>query len=152
MLHQPAREGIEAYLAGKPDANFISHIESCAECRETVFQLEFHSTLLRDLRAPADLEPPPGFYARVLERIDSQRSFSIWSVFLEPLFARRLMYASAVLTILLGVFLFTSPKDDFTATSMPERILAEENHPPAQLVDLEQDRNTVLVQLTTYEE
>jgi hypothetical protein len=152
MMHQPAREGIEAYLAGKPEPDFLQHIEECLDCRETVSQLQFHSTLIRDLRAPADLEPPAGFYGRVMDRIDGQRTSSIWSVFLEPLFARRLMYASAVLTLLLGLFLFTSPKDDLSASSMPEQILAEENHPPAHLVDLEQDRNTVLVQLTTYEE
>lgn len=152
MMHEPAREGLEAYLAGKPGSEFLQHIEGCAECRDTVSQLEFHTTLIRTLRVPADVEPPAGFYARVMERIESQDSSSIWNALIEPLFVRRLMYASAVLTLLLGLFLFTSPKDDLSASSMPEQILAEEHHPPTQLVDIEQDRNTVLVQLTTYEE
>ena len=35
---------------------------------------------------------------------------------------------------------------------MPEQILSEEVPPPAQLVDLEQDRNVVFVQFATYQE
>ena len=152
-MHPPAWEGLENYLAGKPDANMLRHIEECQECRAEVTQLQEHAELFRALKPPADLEPPPGFYSRVMERIEAQRTTSIWSVFLEPLFARRLVYASAILTLLLGMFLFTSPKeDDVIVSSMPEQILAEESHPPAALVDSEQDRNTVLVQLTTYQE
>lgn len=151
MMHQPVRDGIEAYLAGKPDAGLLSHLEACLECREMVTQLVSQSQLIRSLRCPDPLDPPPGFYARVMDRIDAEGGSSIWSVFLEPFFARRLMYASAVLTLLLGLFLFTSPKEDFSAHSMPEQFLVEEA-PAAQLVDSEQDRNTVLVQLTTYQE
>jgi len=153
-MHPPAWEGLENYLAGKREAGMVQHLAECPECREAVAQFQEQSETIRALKAPADLEPPPGFYSRVMERIEMQRDGSIWSVFLEPLFARRLMYASAVLTLLLAVFLFTSPKDadDFAATSMPEQILAEDSHPPAKLVNGAQDRDTVLVQLTTYQE
>ncbi|MCZ2149630.1 MAG: hypothetical protein LC126_17870 [Bryobacterales bacterium] len=153
MMHPPAREGIEGYLAGKPDAGFLEHLAACPECTETVSQLEYQARLIRTLKAPVSPEPDPGFYARVMDHIEAQKESSIWSVFLEPLFARRLMYASAVLTLLLGLFLFTSPKDDYSASaSMPEQILAADPHPAPQLVDSEQDRNTVFVQLTTYQE
>jgi len=152
-MHAPASEGLESYLAGRPDANTLRHLEECPECRAEVALFQEQSQIIRVLKPPVDIEPSPGFYSRVMECIDAQRSSSIWSVFLEPLFARRLIYASAVLTLFLGMFLFTSPKDDdIIATSMPEQILAEESHPPADLVDSEQDRNTVLVQLTTYQE
>ncbi|MBI3681648.1 MAG: hypothetical protein HY235_14800 [Acidobacteria bacterium] len=152
-MHEPVVEGLEAYLAGRPDAEFIRHLDFCPACRECVRELTEQSRLLRSLRPPDGLEPAPGFYGRVIDRIQLQKSASIWSVFLEPLFARRLMYASAVATLLLGIFLFTSPKDENMASSMPEQILAEDDAPPpAQLVDLEQDRNMVFVQLTTYQE
>ena len=114
--------------------------------------MEGQALVIRSLKAPTDLEPAPGFYARVMDRIDTQRNNSIWSVFLEPLFAKRLIYSTAVLTALLGIFLFTSPKDDMMASSVPEQIFAEEAPPPAQLVDLEQDRNTVFVQFATFTE
>jgi len=148
----PVQEGLENYLAGKPDANLVRHLGECAECREVVVQFTAQSETIRSLRVEAEVEPPAGFYARVMERIEAQRGNSIWNVFLEPLFGRRLMYASAVLTVLLGIFLFTSPKEDTTAYTMPERILAEEVPPAAQMVDLEADRNAVFVQLTTFQE
>jgi len=151
-MHQPTWEGLESFLAGKPDTKFLGHLEECQECRDLTSQLKLQSEIVRTLRPPAELDPPAGFYARVLDRIEAQKSVSIWSVFLEPLFARRLMYTSAVLTVVLGIFLFTSPKDDMMASSMPEQIFAEEVPPPTRLVDLEQDRNTVFVQLTTYQE
>lgn len=150
----PVREGLESYLAGKPDANLLRHIEQCAPCRELTNQLKAQSLLFRSLRVEEEVEPAPGFYARVLERIEAQRGTnSIWAVFLEPLFGRNLIVASAVLTVLLGVFLFTSPKEEeeFTA-SIPEQILVEEGPPAMQMVDHEADRNAVFVQLTTYKE
>lgn len=152
-MHPPAWEGLESYLAGKPDANMLRHLEECSDCRAEVTSLQQQAEVIRILKPPADLEPAPGFYSRVMDRIDAQKTNSIWSVFLEPLFARRLMYASAVLTLLLGMFLFTSPKDeDVIASSVPEQILAEEVHPAADLSDSQRDRDTVLVQLTTYQE
>ncbi|MDX1978826.1 MAG: hypothetical protein SFV51_01055 [Bryobacteraceae bacterium] len=152
-MHPPIREGLEGYLAGKAEAGFLRHLDECAECRQIVNLFEADAKLIRELRAPADLEPPPGFYARVMERVDQQRGSSIWSVFLEPLFARRLMYATAALTLLLGVFLFTSPKDEMgtVAASAPEQILAEELPPSPQLVNAEDDRNIVFVQFATYQ-
>src|SRR5262249_52878048 len=145
-MHRPMEEGLESYLAGRPEAQFVEHVAQCAECREMVMRMEEQAKLLRVLKGPAEIEPAPGFYGRVMDRIETQREFSIWGVFLEPLFARRLIYASAALTVLLGVFLFTSPKDDDDrfGPSTPEMILAEDAPPPQP--------NVVLVQLTTYEE
>ena len=151
-MHHPVREGLESMLAGQPDPSLLRHLEECAECRETVQQIQTASNLIHALKPPPDLEPSAGFYARVMDRIEAQRPISIWSVFLEPFFATRLVAATAVLTVIFSIFLFTSPKDDFSASAMPEEILAEQVHPPAQQVNLEQDRDTVLVQLTTYQE
>lgn len=151
-MHPPTQDGLEGYLAGKPDPQFLQHIAACGECKELVGQMKENTELFRSLRPEVELDPSPGFYARVMDRIDAQRSTSIWSVFLEPLFARRLVYASALLTLLLGVMLFTSPKDEpVVAGAGPEHFLSEEL-PATQLVDMDQDRNTVFVQLTTYEE
>lgn len=154
-MHQPVEQGLESYLAGRPDESFLRHMDECVECREAVSVAQLHSEIIQTLRAPADsIEPAAGFYARVMDRIESQRESSIWSVFLEPLFGRRLIYASAVLTMLLGISLFTSPRED---QSMAEQILSEQSHPSVtasfdQDDQMQQDRETVLVQLTTYQE
>src|SRR3954468_21573871 len=68
--------------------------------------------LLAELKAPEDVGPAPGFYARVMDRIESQRSNSIWSVFLEPIFGRRLALVSGLLMLLLGAALFV-PSTEF---------------------------------------
>ncbi|MBL8228626.1 MAG: hypothetical protein JNL98_09115 [Bryobacterales bacterium] len=146
------RDGIEGYLAGKPDPQLLQHLRQCGECNEIVAQFVDVQQTVRSLRLQEEADPAPGFYGRVMDHIESQKSSSIWSVFLEPLFARRLVYASAVLTLLLGIMLFTSPKDEpIIVSSAPEHILADEQ-PSVSLVDADQDRNTIFVQLTTYEE
>lgn len=146
------RDGLEGYLAGKPHPQLLQHLSLCGECKEIVAQFVDVQQTVRALRLQDEADPAPGFYGRVMDRIESQRSNSIWSVFLEPLFARRLVYASAVLTLLLGIMLFTSPKDEpVFVSSAPEQILADEQ-PSVSLVDADQDRNTIFVQLTTYEE
>lgn len=146
------RDGLEGFLAGKPDPQLVQHFTECGECKEAANQFLELSQAVRVLRFQEEVEPAPGFYGRVMDRIESQRDSSIWSVFLEPLFGRRLMYASAVLTLLLGIMLFTSPKDEpVVISSAPEQILADEQ-PAVNLVDADQDRNTIFVQLTTYEE
>ncbi len=154
-MHAPIRDGLESYLAGKPEAGFLRHLSECADCRQMVTLFEDQAKMVRTLRVEATepLEPSAGFYGRVMGRIEQQQSTSIWSVFLEPLFARRLMYATATLTLLLGIFLFTSPKDeDVTmAASAPEQILAEDLPPSPQLVNAEEDRNTVFVQFATFQ-
>ncbi|MBS1831944.1 MAG: hypothetical protein JST65_04490 [Acidobacteria bacterium] len=63
--------------------------------------------LLRALKAPADVAPRPGFYARVMERVETQQKSSIWSVFLEPVFSRRLAFASLAMMLLMGVALLS---------------------------------------------
>lgn len=114
-MHEPVTEHIEAYLAGSDQLpeKFSAHLASCIACRQELAQLKLQSELLRLLRCPVDAEPRPGFYARVVERIDSQRQSSIWSLFLEPAFGRRLAVASAALAVLMGLYLFSSEPAGF---------------------------------------
>jgi hypothetical protein len=53
-----------------------------------------------DVPQGIDIEPHPGFYARVLDRIDAQRPSSIWTLFSESLFGRRLATASLALALI----------------------------------------------------
>jgi hypothetical protein len=71
------------------------------------------ANLLRELRAPADLEsePKPGFYARVLQRIEAEGPVSIWNLFIESTFGRRIAMASLALALLLGVYVVSSERE-----------------------------------------
>ncbi len=158
-MHQPIRERLEDYLSGMGDPGKLraveDHMASCRRCREAMQELRRHSRFLKALRPPDDLEPVPGFYARVMDRIESQRTASFWSAFLEPAFARRLAYASLTLLILLGTLMITGRSTDTPAPAnqpyVPEAILAEEPVAPYIGDDLEHDREVVLVNLATYQ-
>ena len=99
--------------------------------------------LLAELKAPDEVSPHAGFYARVMDRIESQRSKSIWSIFIEPLFGRRLVVASGLLMLILGAALFVPGSEfdeDVTPTSVSVTMAAD------------QDKDVVLGNLVTYQE
>lgn len=115
---------LEAYLQGSLDPRSRSDFEAAlaesdAETRGMVRQIERHSRLLRGALRPAEeVEPAAGFYARVMDRIEAQRGNSIWSILLEPLFFRRLAYATAALLLLLTVTFATAGPDEPTVADL----------------------------------
>jgi hypothetical protein len=156
-MHEPIRENLEKYLSHPGDQDlpleFRAHMESCEKCRKEAQGMEVQARLLRVLRASEEKEPYPGFYARVVERIEVQRAGSIWNAFLEPVFVKRIVFASLALLILLtGYMVTTEPRDTLSASS-PEVIMAVE--PQQQEVvgpNLEQSRERVLATLASYRE
>lgn len=152
-MHQPIREGLEAHLAGKADTQFNAHLAACKSCRIEVIAIERQNDMLRLLRPGeplASMEPGPGFYARVMDRIEAQRRQSMWYAFLEPLFAKRLVYATLALLLLLSSVLITAPSGEIASASAPEEILAEEEIHQVSLVDQQKDRDAVLIHLASY--
>ncbi len=148
-MHQPIRKNLEEYLNGSVSeipAEFHRHLGACEDCASELRQLEAQSLLLRSVEAPKDAEPRAGFYARVMERIEAQQPFSIWSVFLDRKFGLRLAVASGMLAALLGVYLITSepsgPETGITAT-------AAISNAPADAGE-QQQRDAVLVDLASY--
>ena len=84
-----------------------------------------HAVVFRSLRAPLeDLEPRPGFYARVMERIEAQGPVSIWNLFFESVFGRRIAIASLALLMLMGVYLISTdqPTEDMLAVDSSQSI------------------------------
>ena len=112
--------------------------------------------LLAELKAPEEVSPRPGFYARVMDRIEGQRNKSIWGFFLEPWFGRRLAMASGVLMLLLGAAIFV-PGSEFdeglAAKGQVEIVVNEALVAPFLATDSpEHDHDAVLVNLVTYQE
>jgi hypothetical protein len=151
-MHQEISQNLEAYLNGSElPAEFRSHLGECGECASELRALEVQSQLLRSLRSPHEIEARPGFYARVLERIEAQPA-SIWSVFLDPRFGFRLAVASAALVALLGAYLVTTEPGGPELASSPAVVLTD-----TQLTTLREDgarqqqqRDAVLVDLASY--
>src|ERR1700675_4189986 len=121
-MHQQIRDNLEEYLKGSthqvPQA-FHAHLVACEECANELRLLETQANMLRSLRSTSAVSPIPGFYARVLERIEDQARPSIWSVFLQPSFGRRLAIASATLVLLLGTYLVSTEPGTPSVVSAP---------------------------------
>ena len=150
-MHEPIKEGLERFLRGSGSADFLAHLDACHECREEVDLMTEQAAMLRLLRVEEELSPSAGFYGRVMTRIETQSRSSLWSVFLEPVFGRRLMYASLTLVVLLGTYLIsTEATEPVVASTAAEQYLAEQH--PAVGANQQQDRDVVLVRLATYGE
>jgi len=154
-MHREIRDRLEEVL-DRPDPHGNAagqHLETCSECRDEIAAMRDQAAALRELRAEA--EPRPGFYARVMERIDASRAVSIWTLFFESAFGRRIAVASMALALLLGVYLVTSERaleDQPALTSQGANVVPGEDQPAAMLSGANVDRDAVLVNLVTYRE
>ena len=162
-MHRLIRDHLEKVLADSaagPHASQTNsqetHLCQCEECRSELAAMREQAVLLRNLRTPpaVDVDPRPGFYARVMERIEAQGAGSIWNLFFESPFGRRIAAASMALALLLGIYLVTSER--FTEArhiSEPTQLIAGEDAPGMVLTsDGAPDRDSVLVNLVTYQE
>ena len=158
-MHKPVRENLEEYLRSARAAiprEMEEHLSSCRECAEELGMIAQQAGTLRMLRA--DAEPRPGFYARVIQRIDDARQKStIWAAFLEPAFARRIVFASVALVLLLGTYLVSTEPGGSTAQQPQTVIQAQQSSPSAPDAGFDdgtpaQERDAVLVNLASYQE
>jgi predicted anti-sigma-YlaC factor YlaD len=155
--HAPEGEA----LAGKCDAPVQVHqlhLQECEECRVEIAAMREQAGALRQLRT--DAEPSVGFYARVMERIDAQRAGSIWNVFSESPFGRRIALASVALALLAGIYLVTSEQlveqanvpEQMISATLPDEGLPATNVRMVVGDSAVPNRDAVLVNLVTYRE
>jgi hypothetical protein len=146
MMHRIIRDHLEEVLAGPGIASEHpagQHLLECEECRAEVTAMRDHAGMLRQWRpADADMELRPGFYARVLDRIEAQVPSSVFTLFFDSVFARRIAMASLALALLLGVYVISSEQ-----MAEPE-LAAIDQLPQATLVssqvgDMPQDLSNV---------
>jgi hypothetical protein len=172
-MHRRVRDEIESFLAEAPAVGGFRnpkapnlkaeasrrHAEECPECGAEIAAMREQAALFRALRAPADVEPRAGFYARVRERIEAQNPVSIWNLFFDSAFARHVAMASAALALLIGIYLFSDRlwltdhtavltiQPDWVLTSGGEDLLRDMPDPAES-----PDRDAVFVNLVTYRE
>lgn len=151
-MHDPVIQNLEAYLEGRHVPELESHIRSCADCQAELTVFAVHSTLLHTLRVDEQIAPTPGFYARVSARIESQTKPSFWDLLLDPIFGRRLVYATTALVLLMSGFLMFSPVELMQVASTPERLLVAPSSTAVMQSneDADHDRNVVLVDMVSY--
>jgi anti-sigma-K factor RskA len=150
-MHEVVRERLEDLLAGSLEGDSVAelHLAACEECRQQVEAFRSNALLIRSLRYSQEVAPAPGFYARVMDRIEARRSASVWNALLDPAFAWRLAVGSVAALLLIGSFIFMREAEP------PEpavTVIAVQEHPPDLGSDPLRDRDTVLVTLATYRE
>lgn len=154
-MHEPVVDGIEEYLAGRARgaqlAAIEQHLASCRPCRIAIAEMRAHQQILRQLRSPEDCQPAPGFYARVWQNIEARRSASIWSIFLEPAFSRRLSYASLALLAVLSAAVWQGSAEPVMDQGNPMVVFALQM-PEAPGLDPGHDRAVVLTHLVSSSE
>lgn len=167
-MHQPIRDNLEEYLKGSPSnisQDFQAHLEACQDCAGQLREMEAQAELLQALRPGNEIEPSAGFYARVMDRIETQGRASIWSLLLEPAFGRRLAVASAALVVLLGSYFVASELSEPMVAAAPAAVASSARSspdlsaPPAleQAADRDsaqqqRQRDAVLVNLASFHE
>ena len=150
-MHRVIRDHLEQVLADS-DSPARAHLNECEECRGEIATMREQAHMIRSLRNTQEAEPRPGFYARVMERIEAEGPASIWNVFSESPFGRRIAVASMALALAIGVFLFTAEQPETGVASNPI-VFAGEDQPGVDLTNSgAPDRAAVLVNLVTYRE
>ena len=167
MMHRIIRDHLEQVLGEcppAPDHPAGKHLAECGECRDGVAAMREQAAMLRQWRPPvlegAEMEPRPGFYARVLERIEAQRPISVFTLFFDSLFGRRIAMASLALALLLGVYVISSEQmaepQIAGMDALPQAALVSDgvfsDNAQARLVTSAPDQDAVLVNLVTYRE
>jgi anti-sigma factor RsiW len=153
-MHEPVIDSLEEILSGgRVAAAAQAHLNECASCRGEVAAMREQNGIFRALKSRTGMEPSPGFYARVIERIETQAKPSIWSIFGESMFAKRLAYVSMSVFVLLGTYVLSSTRSEQPLTvNAPEAIMADDDQVQIANNNPERDRETILVTLATYEE
>jgi len=154
-MHRLTKERLEEILSASGrqlPGQVAQHLAGCPECREELKRFQEHSRWLQSLRLAEEAQPRPGFHARVMDRIETQQRASVWSLLLEPAFARRLVVATLALTLMLGSLVAFQEADGAFGAPRPEAIVIIEDHPPGLGLDPERDRQTMLVTLASYKE
>jgi hypothetical protein len=162
VMERYIEQHLEAYLAGTLEgerkAGFEQRLAAADEhTRAMVSQFAAQGATLRETFGGAGaVEPAGGFYARVMQRVESQRVTAWWADFLEPQFTRRLVMASLALLMVLGITMVsTEPEAAEFASSTLMEMMAE---PSSELADVNAEaaqpegRDIILVELATHGE
>jgi hypothetical protein len=153
-MHQLIKDHLEDYLRDPGSRtvpeDFHDHLASCSACAQETGLLAGQSRLFRSALSVKDAEPAPGFYARVMNRVEEREDDSIWAALLEPAFGRRLAIACGTLALLLGTYMASTESAEHR--SVPSGVvMSDDRNATANDGTIQpQQRDAVLVNLVSY--
>lgn len=154
-MHGSIRDRLEDLLAARGAAiegheGLAKHLSSCSQCLSELESMKAQSEFMRSLRALEEVEPSPGFYARVMQRIEERAKDSIWAVFIYSPSAKRLAYASLTIAIMLGTYVIAQESRDGHLWSAP--VMAQQFHRNLPVEGSQaQQRDAVLANFASYQ-
>lgn len=151
-MHAVVMESLEEYLSGLLEPavrrSIEAHWNGCPGCRAELGGMADLSGLFGALRNQ-EYEPAPGFYARVVERIESTSaapSFAGLFAF-DLVFLRRLAF-SCVLTLAVLGSVLVSREATYRGSFTPDAVLAQDSTAAS---DSALGQDNMLLTLTAYE-
>lgn len=154
-MHRSIRDRLEDLLAvrgiASRDQELKAHLSSCTGCSSEFSFMQAQVEMLALLRAPEEIEPAPGFYARVVQRIEECAKESMWGAFICSPFAKRLIYASLTVAVMLGTYVITQEARDGHLLGS-QAVVAQNVHYDAPVIGSEtQQRDAVLENFAAHE-
>jgi anti-sigma factor RsiW len=152
-MHAVVKDSLEDYLAGtiEPARERLveAHLGGCEPCRLELQVYMEVSSLIGELRSEQPPLPAPGFYARVMARVDEHRPApSFASLFaLDLAFGRRLVFSSLMTLAVFGCYLATR-EPSYQAAPSPDSVMAVQTLPD---FDATPGHEGMLATLTAYE-
>jgi anti-sigma factor RsiW len=152
-MHAEVVDSLEEYLSGtlKPAAqrDIEGHLKVCDGCRREVESMREISSLFSAIKSPQMVSPTPGFYARVMARVDGRKAAPAFaSLFsLDLAFGRRLVFASLLTLAALGSYLVMR-ETEYPAGLSPDTVMAQQEAPG---FENGQAHEAMLATLTSYE-
>jgi anti-sigma factor RsiW len=150
-MHAVVIESLEEYLSGRlePAAcrRVEDHLRDCARCRAGMDAMADASRLFASFHGEA-CDPAPGFYARVVERIDTSSAVPSVAGFFafDLIFLRRMAFSCMLLLVAMGGFL-VSREVAYRGSFTPEAILSQDC---AAASDTALAQDNMLLTLTAY--
>jgi anti-sigma factor RsiW len=158
-MHKPIKIQLEDLLQGRLGAEqkaiVQAHLAECADCVAELREIRLYSGALRALSAVNAPEPSAGFYARVMQRVEAQGRPSFWNLLLDPVFGRRLVYATGAMFLLMASFLLATTGGEPQLARTPVEMMARPSASPAALQagfgeDVNRDREYFLTTMVSF--
>jgi anti-sigma factor RsiW len=152
-MHAAVMESLEEYLSGSLNSvarqRVEAHLDQCEICREEIAAMEDVSGLFESLDSDEAIEPAPGFYARLMQRVDERKPApSLANLFAFDLaIGRRLAFACLLTLAVMGTYL-VSRETGYSASPSAETIMAQQDSPSFDSVP---GHDAMLLTLTAYE-
>jgi anti-sigma factor RsiW len=152
-MHAVVMESLEEYLSGALEPvdrqRIEAHLSKCKMCSAEIAAMEDVSLLFEGLRGGEALDPAPGFYARVKDRVGERKpSFSLADLFaLNLVIGRRLAFACLLTLAVLGSYLVWR-ETGYAGSLSPEAVIGQQDLPAFHSAP---GPDAMLVTLTAYE-